>query len=80
VITVCRVKVEDTYPLRAKVLRNGGPPEMARVVGDDAPEVATYAARDAGGKLNFALSAATTMSAAAAQGEPDAGGGALGRR
>src|SRR5215471_13684404 len=47
--TVMRVAVEETYPLRAKVLRNGGPPEAAKVEGDDHPEVATYAAVDADG-------------------------------
>lgn len=46
-----RVPVADTYPLRALVLRNGGPPESARVPGDDHPEVATYAARDATGTV-----------------------------
>lgn len=51
VITVRRVAVEETYPLRAKVLRNGGPPEAARVPGDDGPEVATYAALDGDGSL-----------------------------
>ncbi len=47
VITVRRVAVEETYPLRAEVLRNGGPPEAARLAGDDDPGVATYAALDA---------------------------------
>lgn len=46
-----RVPVPDTYPLRALVLRNGGPPESAQVPGDDHPEVATYAARDATGAV-----------------------------
>lgn len=46
-----RVPVADTYPLRALVLRNGGPPESARVPGDDHPEVATYAVRDASGGI-----------------------------
>ena len=47
VFTVRSVAVEETYALRAKVLRNGGPPEAARLPGDDDPEVATYAALDA---------------------------------
>lgn len=46
-----RVPVADTYLLRALVLRNGGPPESARVPGDDHPEVATYAARSATGEV-----------------------------
>lgn len=50
-ITVERVPVEETYPLRAHVLRNGGPPEAAKLPGDDQPEVATYAARDAEGTI-----------------------------
>lgn len=49
--TVERVPVADTYPLRAKVLRNGAPPEAAMTPGDDHPEVATYAAKDADGTL-----------------------------
>ncbi|MGH3350265.1 MAG: GNAT family N-acetyltransferase [Nocardioides sp.] len=49
--TVRRVPVEDTYALRAKVLRNGGPLEAARVPGDDGPEVATYAALKVDGGL-----------------------------
>ena len=48
---VSQVPVEETYPLRAKVLRNGGPPEAARLAGDDLPGVATYAARDSDGNL-----------------------------
>lgn len=50
-LTVGPVPVEETYALRAKVLRNGGPPEAAKLVGDDLPGVATYAARDADGSL-----------------------------
>lgn len=49
--TVARVPVEETYPLRALVLRNGAPPEAAKVPGDDHPEVATYAAQDAAGAV-----------------------------
>ncbi|WP_170225216.1 GNAT family N-acetyltransferase [Nocardioides albertanoniae] len=48
---ISQVPVEETYPLRAKVLRNGGPPEAARLVGDDLPGVATYAARDVEGAV-----------------------------
>ncbi|GAA3810567.1 GNAT family N-acetyltransferase [Nocardioides panacisoli] len=45
---VGRVPIADTLALRAKVLRPGGPPESARVPGDDHPEAAAYAARDGG--------------------------------
>jgi GNAT superfamily N-acetyltransferase len=49
--TISRVPVGDTYVLRAKVLRNGGPPEAAKIAGDDDPGVATYAATDTDGSL-----------------------------
>lgn len=49
--TVSQVPVEETYPLRAKVLRNGGPPEAAKLAGDDRPGVATFAATDDEGRM-----------------------------
>jgi predicted GNAT family N-acyltransferase len=42
-----RVPVTDTYPLRALVLRGGAPLEAARFSGDDQPDVAAFAVRDA---------------------------------
>lgn len=47
--TVTRVQAAETYPLRALILHGGAPPAMARVAGDDQPDVATFAARDADG-------------------------------
>ena len=48
VFAVERVPVADTLALRARVLRPGGPPESARVPGEDHPEAAAYAALDDG--------------------------------
>ncbi|MER7557595.1 GNAT family N-acetyltransferase [Nocardioides sp. NPDC126508] len=47
--TVTRVPAVETYPLRALVLHRGAPPATAKVAGDDQPDVATFAARDADG-------------------------------
>ena len=47
--TVTRVQGAETYPLRALVLHGGAPSAAARVAGDDRPDVATFAAKDADG-------------------------------
>lgn len=49
--TVTRVQAEETYELRVRVLHGGGPPEMARVEGEDHPGVVTFAARDTDGTV-----------------------------
>ena len=49
--TVTRVQAAETYPLRALVLHGGAPPATARVAGDDRPDVATFAAKDAHGEV-----------------------------
>jgi GNAT superfamily N-acetyltransferase len=50
-VTVERVAPAATYPLRLRVLRPGRPADAARLPGDDHPEAATFAARDATGAV-----------------------------
>lgn len=47
IFSVARVQAAETHQLRAEVLHGGAPAEAARVSGEDHPDVATYAARDA---------------------------------
>ncbi|MFE6510746.1 GNAT family N-acetyltransferase [Nocardioides sp. NPDC057767] len=47
--TVTAVPAAETYPLRALVLHQGAPPDVAKVAGDEQPDLATFAARDADG-------------------------------
>ncbi|TQL69721.1 putative GNAT family N-acyltransferase [Nocardioides albertanoniae] len=47
--TVARAPASETYALRAEVLHGGAAPVVAKVAGDDHPDVATFAARDTDG-------------------------------
>jgi GNAT superfamily N-acetyltransferase len=50
-IVVRRVAVEDTLPLRQRVLRPHETLEQLRLAGDDAPETGHFAAVDGGGEV-----------------------------
>jgi len=50
-LTVARVPVAVTHPLRSLVLRAGGPPAAAHLDVDDRPDTAAFAATDADGRV-----------------------------
>lgn len=50
-LTVERVPAAATYPLRARVLRPGAPPEHVPFAADDHPDAAAFAARDGDGRV-----------------------------
>lgn len=50
-LTVARVAPEVTYPLRARVLRAGAPPESVHLPVDDRPDTAAFAATTTDGTV-----------------------------
>ena len=50
-VTVARVPVELTYPLRGRVLRPGAPPERVHLDADDRVDTAAFAATDEAGTI-----------------------------
>ncbi|HLT69109.1 MAG TPA: GNAT family N-acetyltransferase [Acidimicrobiales bacterium] len=50
-VTVARVDPAVTYALRSRVLRDGAPPERARLPVDDLPDTAAFAATAADGTV-----------------------------
>lgn len=50
-LTVARVPPAVTYPLRARVLRPGAPPERVHLPVDDRPDTAAFAATTADGTV-----------------------------
>ncbi|MFD4324935.1 GNAT family N-acetyltransferase [Nocardioides sp. NPDC058538] len=50
-LEISQVAASRTHRLRADVLHGGASPQVARIPGEDHPDVATYAAQDAAGTV-----------------------------